>query len=65
MSETSSHDDDLAPGDERPPEEPAAGENICPVCGGEGSIDAQRCETCGGSGGRGSKTKSLAVAFCT
>jgi hypothetical protein len=26
--------EDLAPGDEAPPEEPSAEENLCPDCGG-------------------------------
>jgi DnaJ-class molecular chaperone len=33
-----------------PPEQPAAGEDVCPDCGGSGTLDGERCETCGGSG---------------
>jgi DnaJ-class molecular chaperone len=41
---------DLNPGDEAPPGEPSAGENLCPICSGLGDIDGHRCDNCGGSG---------------
>jgi hypothetical protein len=49
MEEGKRHDR-MAPGDEAPPGEPAAGENVCPECGGSGRIDDRACEDCGGSG---------------
>ncbi len=39
-----SDDPELNPGDEAPADEPNAGENVCPDCGGDG------CENCGHSG---------------
>lgn len=44
------HPDDLTPGDEAPPGEPSAGENVCPECGGSGELDGGDCANCGGSG---------------
>jgi hypothetical protein len=38
------------PGDEAPPEEPSAGENACPVCGGSGEKDGETCGNCEGTG---------------
>jgi hypothetical protein len=29
---------EMAPGDEAPPGTPGAGENICPACGGTGTV---------------------------
>jgi hypothetical protein len=43
-------DPDLNPGDKAPPDTPSAGEDLCPDCGGTGTRDGERCETCGGSG---------------
>ncbi|HEX2128976.1 MAG TPA: hypothetical protein VHF58_07135 [Solirubrobacterales bacterium] len=43
-------DDELRPGDEVPPEEPSAGENTCPDCGGSGQRDGRECPTCAGTG---------------
>jgi RecJ-like exonuclease len=43
-------DADLNPGDQAPPDQPAAGEDVCPDCGGDGTVDGRPCETCGGSG---------------
>ena len=40
----------MRPGDEAPPEEPAAAENVCPECGGSGRVDDQSCENCRGTG---------------
>ena len=40
----------MAPGDEAPPGDAGAGENLCRACGGSGEVDGQPCETCGGSG---------------
>jgi hypothetical protein len=42
--------DEPAPGDEAPPEEPSAGENICPECDGSGKKDGAECPNCEGSG---------------
>lgn len=41
---------ELAEGDEAPPDEPSAGENVCPDCSGSGRRDGGDCPTCGGSG---------------
>jgi hypothetical protein len=41
---------DMRPGDEAPPEEPSAEENLCPDCGGSGRRDGETCATCGGTG---------------
>ena len=41
---------DTSPGDEAPPEEPSAGENVCPECGGSGDSDGSSCSNCGGTG---------------
>jgi len=40
----------MAPGDEAPPGDPSAGENLCRTCNGTGDVDGKSCETCGGSG---------------
>jgi hypothetical protein len=42
--------EDMAPGDELPPEQPPAAENQCPDCDGSGRHDGGECPTCGGSG---------------
>jgi hypothetical protein len=42
--------EDMAPGDELPPEQPPAGANTCPRCEGSGRIDGGTCPVCGGSG---------------
>ena len=44
------HPEGLAPGDEAPPEEPSAGVNACPECGGSGVRDGEKCSNCEGSG---------------
>jgi hypothetical protein len=38
------------PGDEAPAEEPSAGENVCPECGGSGAKDGSDCPNCEGTG---------------
>ena len=38
------------PGDDAEPGTPGTGENLCPACGGSGSIDGGDCPECGGSG---------------
>ena len=43
-------EDSMKPGDEAPPEEPAAGETICPHCEGRGEHDGESCTVCGGTG---------------
>lgn len=40
----------LNPGDQAAPGTPGTGEDICPVCGGDGRTDAGPCENCGGTG---------------
>jgi RecJ-like exonuclease len=40
----------MASGDEAPPGDPAAGENLCRVCNGTGEVDGRACESCGGTG---------------
>jgi hypothetical protein len=47
---TTSGPDDLAPGDELPPDTKTGGPNVCPECGGSGRVGADRCEICGGTG---------------
>jgi hypothetical protein len=42
--------EDMAPGDELPPEQPPAGDDQCPDCHGSGRLDDGTCPTCGGSG---------------
>ena len=41
---------DLSPGDEAPPNEPSAGENICPACEGSGRRGEEQCPDCEGTG---------------
>ena len=40
----------MKPGDQAPPGTPGTGENICPVCSGEGTVEGQTCENCSGTG---------------
>jgi len=40
----------LNPGDQASPGTPGTGEDLCPVCGGDGETDGGRCENCGGTG---------------
>ena len=40
----------LKPGDEAPPGTPGTGENICPVCHGDGRINGRSCVNCSGTG---------------
>jgi hypothetical protein len=42
--------EDMALGDELPPEQPPAGEDQCPDCGGTGRREDRECSTCGGTG---------------
>jgi predicted RNA-binding Zn-ribbon protein involved in translation (DUF1610 family) len=42
--------DRMKPGDEVPPDSEAAGEDLCPECGGDGEVDGERCEACRGTG---------------
>jgi DnaJ-class molecular chaperone len=42
--------EDMAPGDEAPPEQPPAGEDQCPDCEGTGGREDLECPTCGGTG---------------
>jgi hypothetical protein len=40
----------MSPGDEAPQGTPGTGENVCPVCGGTGTIAGKPCTECGGTG---------------
>jgi DnaJ-class molecular chaperone len=40
----------LAPGDQAAPGTPGTGENICPACGGSGTLEGKTCPTCEGAG---------------
>lgn len=42
--------DDMAPGDEAPPGTEGSGEDVCPRCGGDGTVDGETCPDCAGSG---------------
>jgi hypothetical protein len=42
--------EDMAPGDEAPPEQPPTGSNTCPDCEGTGRTGDGECPTCGGRG---------------
>jgi|1186.fasta_scaffold44721_2 hypothetical protein len=44
------HPDEMAPGDEVPPDTKAGGPNVCPECGGSGRLGPERCPACGGTG---------------
>jgi hypothetical protein len=48
--EPDSRDAQRRPGDEAPAEEPSAGENVCPECGGSGEKDGSACPNCDGTG---------------
>ena len=37
-------------GDQAPPGTPGTGEDLCPKCGGKGTVDGKKCEHCGGTG---------------
>ena len=50
MPDETQNPNDLAPGDEAPPEEPSAGENVCPACSGSGRSDDGECPECEGTG---------------
>lgn len=54
MSDDTTPDDttacDLAPGDEAPPGTPGSGEDVCPRCGGDGSLSGEPCPECAGTG---------------
>ena len=50
LSDQDQNPTDLSPGDEAPPDEPSAGENICPACGGSGRRGDGECPDCEGSG---------------
>ena len=40
----------MSPGDEAPPTEPSAAENVCPECAGSGELDGGTCRNCEGTG---------------
>ena len=50
MSDQDHNPADLSPGDEAPPDEPSAGENICPACAGSGRREEGECPNCEGTG---------------
>ena len=50
MTESEQDRTDMRPGDEAPPDEPSAAENICPECSGSGSVDGEQCGNCEGTG---------------
>ena len=43
-------DHDLKPGEEAEPGTPGSGEDVCPVCNGEGRVAGQTCANCEGTG---------------
>jgi hypothetical protein len=44
------HREEMKPGDEAPPGDQLAGENICRVCRGSGELDGRPCANCAGTG---------------
>lgn len=40
----------MSPGDEAPVGTPGTGEDVCPKCGGRGTVDGATCPECGGTG---------------
>ena len=38
------------PGDDAAPGTPGTGEDLCPECGGSGTIESGECPNCGGTG---------------
>ena len=50
MTEKPESPEGRRPGDEAPADEPSAGENACPECGGSGRKDGAECRNCEGSG---------------
>lgn len=44
------NDEEMAPGDQAPAGTPGTGENVCPDCGGSGTIAGDPCPTCAGRG---------------
>jgi hypothetical protein len=48
--EAAMDDHDLKPGDEAGPGAPGSGEDVCPVCKGEGQLDGRPCANCEGTG---------------
>jgi hypothetical protein len=44
------HREEMKPGDEAPPGDELAGENICRVCAGSGEVDGRTCANCAGTG---------------
>ena len=47
---TDEHQDEMAPGDEVPPDAEGAAEDVCPACEGSGSRDGGECPECAGRG---------------
>jgi hypothetical protein len=41
---------EMSPGDDAPEGTPGTGENVCPQCGGSGSVDGKACPNCEGTG---------------
>ena len=50
MSDETQDSTGLRPGDEAPADEPSAGENTCPACGGSGRRGDAECQDCEGTG---------------
>lgn len=40
----------MNPGDQAPAGTPGTGENLCPVCNGDGTVRGAKCANCGGTG---------------
>lgn len=40
----------MSPGDEAPAGTPGTGEDVCPKCGGSGTVDGAACPQCEGTG---------------
>jgi hypothetical protein len=40
----------MSPGDEAPPGTPGSGEDVCPRCGGSGTLAGRACPECEGTG---------------
>jgi RecJ-like exonuclease len=41
---------EMAPGDEAPAGTPGTGEDVCPACNGDGTVDGAPCSNCEGTG---------------
>jgi len=51
MNQHDIHDQRMNPGDEAAPGTPGSGENLCPECGGSGTLGSGKvCPACEGTG---------------